>query len=114
MIDCIFCKIINREIPIQMMYEDDQVIAFNDIQPQAPIHVLIIPREHIATLNDLTEEHTELIGHMIQIAKKLAKELGIGEKGYRVLMNCNQHGGQAVYHLHLHLLGGRQMQWPPG
>ncbi|MBN1684684.1 MAG: histidine triad nucleotide-binding protein [Gammaproteobacteria bacterium] len=112
--DCIFCKIINKEIPAKIIYEDDRVVAFDDIEPQAPVHVLIIPKEHVATLNDLTEEHTELVGYMTQVAKKLAKELGIDEKGYRVLMNCNRQGGQAVYHIHLHLLGGRQMHWPPG
>lgn len=112
--DCIFCKIIEKEIPTEIIYDDDKVIAFNDLYPKAPIHKLIIPKKHIATINDIEEEDKELIGHMFYIAKKLAAEFEIAEDGYRTLMNCNAYGGQEVYHLHLHLLGGRQMQWPPG
>jgi len=112
--NCLFCKIANKEIPNEFVYEDDQVVAFNDIDPKAPHHILIIPRKHIATLNDTTEEDTQLLGHLFQVAKKLAAELGLAEEGYRTLLNCNRAGGQAVFHIHLHLLGGRQMQWPPG
>lgn len=113
--DCIFCKIIQGEMKSDIIYQDDKVIAFNDISPKAPRHVLIIPRKHIATLNDLNDtDDTELVGHMIQTAKRLAKDLGIARRGYRVLMNCNSEGGQDVYHIHLHLLGGRTMHWPPG
>jgi len=112
--NCLFCKILNKEIPAEILYEDNQVIAFEDINPQAPTHTLIIPREHIATPNDLDSKHNSLIGHMFQVAKKLAHEKGIDEKGYRLLMNCNADGGQAVFHIHLHLLGGRHLSWPPG
>ncbi len=111
--DCIFCKIANGEVGTQI-YQDPQVVAFNDNAPQAPIHVLIIPRHHIATVNELTESDNALVGHMIQVAKNIAKEKNIDESGYRLLLNCNRGGGQAVYHLHLHLLGGRPMHWPPG
>ena len=112
--DCIFCKIIEGKIPAKILYQDEQVIAFPDVNPKAPEHVLIIPRRHIATLNDLTPEDTQLAGHLMQVAKQLAAKLGIAESGYRVLMNCNAGGGQAVFHIHLHLLGGRIMHWPPG
>lgn len=112
--DCLFCKIANGEINSDIVYQDDQVVAFNDINPQAPHHVLVIPREHITTTNDITPDHNALIGHMMNTAKNIATNLDIAEAGYRVLMNCNAGGGQAVYHIHLHLLGGRQMTWPPG
>ena len=112
--DCIFCKIIEGKIPAKILYEDEQVIAFPDVNPKAPEHVLVIPRRHIATLNDLTPDDTELTGHLVQVAKLLAMKLGIAESGYRVLMNCNAGGGQAVFHIHVHLLGGRIMHWPPG
>lgn len=112
--DCLFCKIANKEMDSDIVYEDDKVVAFNDINPQAPHHVLIIPRIHIATLNDLNKEHNDVVGHIVNTAKKIAKNLGIDENGYRVLFNCNRDAGQAVYHIHLHLLGGRQMTWPPG
>jgi len=112
--DCLFCKILNQEIPATIVYEDDQVIAFDDIRPQAPIHKLIIPRQHIATINDVGDEHKTLIGHMVSVGKQLAQQQGIAEDGYRLLFNCNAHGGQDVYHIHLHLLGGRQFSWPPG
>lgn len=111
---CLFCKIIKGDIPAKMLYRDDKVIAFEDIQPQAPTHVLIIPHEHIPTLNDLTVDHNELVGHLFQTAKKIAAKKGLSEPGYRVVMNCNGEGGQAIYHIHLHLLAGRQMSWPPG
>ncbi len=112
--DCLFCKIAKKEINSQIVYEDDTVLAFNDINPQAPHHVLIIPYEHIPTINDVSEKNNELLGHMINTSKKIAKMLGIDESGYRILFNCNRGAGQAVYHIHLHVLGGRQMTWPPG
>ncbi|MCP4598117.1 histidine triad nucleotide-binding protein [Neptuniibacter sp.] len=111
--DCLFCKIINKEIPADIIYEDDHVIAFNDINPQAPTHALIIPRKHISTLNDIKDEDTALVGHMIQTAGKIAKQLGFDETGYRTVFNCNEHGGQTVYHIHLHILGGKPLGWPP-
>lgn len=112
--DCLFCKIAKGELDTDFVHQDDQVVAFNDINPQAPHHILIIPRKHIATINDLNEEDTKLVGHIIQTAKKIAHDLGIAENGYRSVFNCNNGGGQEVYHIHLHLLGGRQMTWPPG
>ena len=112
--DCLFCKLIARDIPADIVYEDDEVLAFHDIAPQAPTHILIIPKRHIATLNDLNEEDCALVGRLQFTAQKLAKELGIAEEGYRVVMNCNEAGGQTVYHIHMHLLGGRSLTWPPG
>lgn len=112
--DCLFCKIASGDIPANIIYEDDLVVAFDDINPQAPQHKLIVPREHFATLNDLKEDNKHLIGHMIQSATALAKQLNIADEGYRLVFNCNSKGGQIVYHIHLHLLGGRQMTWPPG
>ena len=112
--DCLFCKIASQEIKSKLIYEDKDIVAFNDIAPQAPHHILIIPRKHIATINDIPAEDNFLIGHMMQTAKKIAAELKIHDAGYRVIMNCNKNGGQAVYHIHFHLLGGRQMKWPPG
>lgn len=96
------------------VYQDERIMAFRDINPQAPSHILIIPKKHISTLNDLEEEDTGLIGQIMLTAKNIAKDLGYSEEGYRTVFNCNAHGGQSVYHLHLHLLGGRQMLWPPG
>ncbi len=112
--DCLFCKIIAGEIPATFVYQDEQIVVINDIDPKAPQHKLIIPQKHIATLNDLQAEDTLLIGNMIQVAKNLASQLDISQIGYRLVMNCNRGGGQAVYHIHLHLLGGRPMHWPPG
>jgi len=112
--DCLFCKIAQGEIPADIIYEDDRVIAFDDIHPKAPVHKLIIPRKHIATVNDLDPKDNELIGHMTQIAKKLAKDFKVDQSGYRILMNCNKNAGQEVFHLHMHLLGGRILTWPPG
>jgi len=114
MADDLFLKIINREIPADIVYETGDIIAFRDINPQAPYHVLIIPKEHIATINDVEQDHAELVGRMFLVAAELAEQEGFAEDGYRVVMNCNKAGGQAVYHIHLHLLGGRQMGWPPG
>lgn len=112
--DCIFCKISNGEIKSNLIYEDEKVIAFDDLNPQAPIHKLIIPRKHISTLNDMTIDDTVLIGHIIHTAKYLAYEFEQADQGYRVVMNCNAKGGQTVFHIHCHLLAGRQMHWPPG
>jgi len=111
--DCLFCKIINKEIPSDIIYEDEHVIAFNDISPQAPTHVLIIPRKHIATLNDIEDEDVALVGHMTKTAATIARKIGFDESGYRTVFNCNSHGGQTVYHIHLHLLGGKPLGWPP-
>ncbi len=112
MSDCIFCKIANNEIKADKVYEDNEIIAFNDINPKAPVHILIVPKKHIPTLNDL--EDFSIIGKMFEVAVKLAKEKNIAKEGYRTVINCNSAGGQAVYHIHLHLLGGRTMEWPPG
>jgi len=106
---CVFCRIINREIPSKIVYEDDTVIAFHDINPQAPVHILIVPKEHIETVNNLEEKHEKLIGHVFTVAKKIAKEFGIAESGYRIIVNCNKDGGQEIYHLHYHLLGGKAL-----
>jgi len=113
MSETIFTKIINKEIPAEIIYEDDQCLAFNDIQAQAPIHFLVIPKKPIATLNDLEEEDKPLIGHMYWVAKSIAAEKGFAEDGYRAVMNCNQYGGQSVYHIHLHILAGKPLGWPP-
>ncbi|MGD7036541.1 histidine triad nucleotide-binding protein [Methylotuvimicrobium buryatense] len=112
MTDCLFCKMVSGEIKPDTVYEDDKVLAFRDIHPQAPVHILIIPKIHIATLNELDD--AGLAGHLLLTASKLAAQEGLAEDGYRTVINCNEHGGQAVYHLHLHLLGGRSMRWPPG
>ncbi len=112
--ECIFCKIARHEISSDIIYEDEEFVAFKDINPQAPVHILIIPRKHIPTINDLSSEDVSLTGKMILLAKKLAQENGIAEKGYRLVFNCNREAGQMVFHIHLHLLGGRPMGWPPG
>lgn len=111
--DCLFCKIVNGDIPARKLYEDDQVVAFHDIAPQAPVHFLVIPKKHIATLNDMDEDDRALLGHIVYTAQRLAREQGCTE-GFRVVMNCNEQGGQTVYHIHMHVLGQRQMHWPPG
>ena len=112
--DCLFCKIIAGDIPSVKVYEDDKVYAFRDIEPQAPVHILIIPKEHIASANELTEENASVVGHIFSVAAKIAKEEGIADGGYRIVNNCGQDGGQTVGHLHFHMLGGRSLQWPPG
>ncbi len=112
--DCLFCKIIAGEIPVGLKYEDDKVVAFADIDPQAPQHILIVPREHIPTTLDLKPEHNDLIGHIYRVAGQLAADGGFAAAGFRIVNNCNAAGGQSVWHLHFHLLGGRQMTWPPG
>jgi histidine triad (HIT) family protein len=111
--DNIFLKIIKREIPAKIVHEDDQCLAFLDVHPQAPVHILIIPREEIRTHADLAEKHQALLGHMHLVAARLAKEQGLGD-GYRLIINCDEAGGQTVPHLHMHLMGGRSMKWPPG
>ena len=111
--DNIFLKIIKREIPAKIIYEDETCLAFNDINPQAPVHVIIIPKEEIRTHADLAEKHESLLGHLHLVAARLAEQLGL-QNGYRVLINCKETGGQTVPHLHMHLLGGRPMTWPPG
>lgn len=112
--DTIFAKIIRREIPADIVYEDDDVLAFRDVNPQAPTHVLFIPREPLPTLDDATPEQAELLGKLLLATAAYARQEGLAEKGYRVVINCNEDGGQTVYHLHFHLLGGRRMEWPPG
>jgi len=114
MADCLFCKIAAGEIPAEKVKEADNWIAFRDISPQAPTHILIIPREHIATLNDLEPGNAPLLGELFVAAKQIAAEEGIAESGYRTVVNCNADAGQAVFHIHVHLLGGREMGWPPG
>ncbi len=114
MSDDLFLKIIRREIPADIVYETDRLLAFRDIDPKAPVHVLIVPKTRIATINDLTAAHASLLGEMVLAARDIAAAEGIAENGYRLVMNCNADGGQSVFHLHLHLIGGRQMHWPPG
>jgi len=114
MSDCLFCKIRDGEIPGDIVYENDHVLAFNDINPVAPTHILIIPKEHISSLNDLEENHTQIMGELVQASKQIAKKKGFAESGYRTIFNCNEHGQQTVFHIHLHLIGQRQMTWPPG
>ncbi len=114
MTDCLFCKMVAGEIRPDVVYEDDAVLAFRDINPQAPTHVLVVPRTHIATINDLEPSHAELVGRLYLAAREVARREGLAERGYRTVMNCNAEAGQTVFHLHLHVLGGRPMKWPPG
>lgn len=114
MSDCIFCKIASGEIPCSKVYEDDTVLCFNDINPEAPCHVLVIPKKHISNLNSITEEDSVILSHIFMVIKKVVKDLGIEEKGYRVVTNCGEDGGQTVQHIHFHVLGGRSLAWPPG
>ncbi len=114
MTDCVFCKIIAGQIPGSLVYEDQDVAAFRDINPQAPLHVLIVPRRHIATLNDLTQADDAVVGSMFRAAAALAKRHGYADRGYRTVFNTNREAGQTVFHIHLHLLGGRTLGWPPG
>ncbi len=111
---CLFCQIIARERPASIVYEDDQLVVINDINPQAPMHVLVIPKRHIGTLNDLVESDSALIGDMVRRAAAIAAERGHAERGYRTVFNCNRDAGQSVFHIHLHLVGGRRLGWPPG
>lgn len=114
MSDCLFCKFVNGEIQPNKVYEDDEVLAFRDINPQAPTHILVVPKRHIPTLNDLQDADGALIGKLYLTAQRIAQEEGLAEDGYRTVINCNEAAGQSVFHIHLHLLGGRRMQWPPG
>ena len=114
MSDCLFCKIIKREIPASIVYEDDRVLAFNDINPQAPTHVLVVPKRHIASLAELAAEDDAIVGEMVRRAAAIAESRGIAAGGYRTVFNTNRDAGQTVFHIHLHLLGGRTMRWPPG
>ena len=113
MSSCLFCRIINGEAPSEKVYEDDQVFAFKDIRPQAPVHLLVCPRLHIPTLNDVRLEQATLLAHIFDVARTLAAEFGIKERGYRTVFNVNAGAGQSVFHLHLHVIGGRQLSWPP-
>jgi len=112
--NCLFCKIIKQEIPASIVYEDDSILAFEDVNPQAPVHILVIPKKHVATALDLSTEDNELIGQMYQVANGIAKDRKVADRGFRLVMNCNRDAGQTVFHVHLHLLGGRSMTWPPG
>ncbi len=114
MSETIFDKIIQREIPADILYEDDELLAFSDVNPQAPVHFLVIPKQRIPSINEIRPGQAALIGRMVLVAKQIAADKGIAEDGYRLVMNCNDHGGQTVFHIHLHVLGGRPMGWPPG
>lgn len=113
MTDCIFCKLANGEIPTDMVYQDDLIAAFRDAEPQAPVHILMVPKQHVASLDDLTDDHKDLMGHMMLKIKEIAKIEGL-ENGYRAVINCGEDGQQTVKHLHIHILGKRKMTWPPG
>lgn len=112
--ECLFCKIAQGQIPSNKVYEDDKVLAFHDISPEAPVHLLVIPKEHIESVNGLNEENCKIVSHIFMVINKLVKELKISESGYRVVNNCGIDGGQTVEHIHFHILGGRNLQWPPG
>lgn len=112
--NCIFCKIVSKEIPASIVYEDEKIIAFNDIKPQAPIHVLLIPKEHFASLNEIPEEKKDVLNLLLLKARQIAQEKGIAGDGYRIVLNTERDSGQEVFHIHFHLLGGRRMLWPPG
>jgi histidine triad (HIT) family protein len=112
--DCLFCKIVARDIPATIVHEDERTVAFKDINGQAPMHVLVVPRRHIASLNDLVQEDDDLVGEMIRRGAAIAKSNGYADRGYRTVFNCNAEAGQTVFHIHLHVLGGRRLAWPPG
>ena len=114
MADCLFCKIARNEIPAKFVFEDEDVVAFDDINPQAPVHLLVVPRRHIPSLNDLTSEDDALMGKMSRVAARIAKDRGVAEPGWRSVVNVNREGGQLVFHVHMHCMGGRPMFWPPG
>lgn len=114
MTDCIFCKIVSGDIPGDIVYQNDHVLAFRDLSPQAPVHFLVIPKKHISTINDIQQEDEALVGQLFLAAKTVAKQEAMDESGYRCVMNCNDDGGQTVHHIHLHVMGKRQMSWPPG
>lgn len=111
---CLFCRLAKRELPVDVVRETEDLLAVNDVNPQAPRHILVIPKAHVATVNDLKPEDAALLGRMVLLAKDIAEDHEFAEAGYRLVLNCNRHGGQSVFHLHLHLLGGRFMHWPPG
>ncbi len=112
--NCLFCKMARGEIAPKKVYEDDRALAFHDIDPQAPVHVLLIPKDHIATANDIDTAHSGAVAHLLSVIPGIARSLGVADSGYRLVINCNHDGQQAVFHLHVHLLGGRAMRWPPG
>ena len=112
--DCLFCKIATKEIPASIVYEDDRVLAFNDINPQGPTHVLVIPKQHIPSLSDMTPEHDQIVGELVRRAAEIAKDRGIAVGGFRTVINTGRNAGQTVLHIHVHLIGGRSLQWPPG
>lgn len=112
--DCLFCKIANKELESQYVYEDEKVIAFKDVDPQAPVHVLIIPKKHYTSILDVPDDEMNIIAHIYKVAKKIVKDMGVAKKGFRLINNCGEEGGQSVPHLHFHLLGGRLLGWPPG
>ena len=112
--NCLFCKMVSGEIKSAVIYDDPDVLAFNDINPQAPLHALVIPKRHIATLNDATANDAELLGKLMNVATRIAREAGVADGGYRVVMNCNADAGQSVFHINLHVLAGRRLRWPPG
>jgi len=114
MSDCVFCKIAERKVPAKIVYEDESSVAFEDSNPQAPLHVLVIPRKHIPTALDIDRADNPVVGHLFQVASQIAIKRGIANRGFRLVMNTNPEAGQSVYHIHLHLLGGRHMHWPPG
>jgi len=112
--DCLFCKIVRKEIPARLVHEDEEVVAFEDLNPQAPVHVLVVPRRHVASLNELEPGDDALMGKLLRVAAKVARERGVADPGWRAVVNVNRDGGQLVFHVHLHCLGGRPMFWPPG
>ncbi len=114
MSDCLFCKIRDGEIPADLVYQNDEVLAFNDVNPQAPTHLLIIPKKHVSTVNDVNQEDEVMMGKLFSAAKQNAAEKGLSDDGYRLVVNCNEGAGQTVFHIHMHLLAGRAMTWPPG
>ena len=114
MLDCIFCKISNNELPCTKVFESDQILAFNDIDPKAPVHIIVIPKKHISTINDLNESDRKLMGDLIFSAKIIAEKINVKESGFRCIFNTNSDGGQTVFHIHMHLLAGRELSWPPG
>lgn len=112
--ECLFCKIINKQIPAKIVFENERILAFGDINPQAPVHILIIPKMHIPSLNEISSENASILGEIQNVAKDIAKKENLGEVGYRIVLNCGVNAGQAVFHIHYHLLGGRKFTWPPG
>lgn len=111
---CVFCKIVRRDIHAKVVFEDNKILAFDDTRPQAPVHVVVIPKYHIDKLSDISDDHINLVGKLLLTAKRIARDMHIEESGYRIVLNCNKDGGQEVFHLHLHVLGGRLLGWPPG